>query len=167
MPRITTFLTYAERAEDAASFYVSIFPNSRIREVTRYGEGAPAPAGSVMTVTFELDGQEFVALNGGPYFRFSEGISLSVDCRDQEEVDRYWEKLSEGGETGPCGWLNDRFGVSWQVNPRILGEMLSDPDPVKAKRAMDAMLTMTKIDIAALERAYEGSGLGVRSRGGS
>ena len=156
MPSVTTFLTYAERADEAAAFYVSVFPNSRIREITRYPAGAPAPEGSVMTVTFELDGREFVALNGGPYFQFSEGISLSVDCRDQEEVDRYWEKLSEGGEKGPCGWLKDRFGVSWQVNPSILGRMLSDPDPAKAKRAMDAMLTMTKIDIAALERAYEG-----------
>jgi predicted 3-demethylubiquinone-9 3-methyltransferase (glyoxalase superfamily) len=156
MQKITTFLTYAGGAEDAARFYVSVFPNSRIRAITRYGEGAPAPAGSVMTVAFELDGQGFVALNGGPHFQFSEGISLSVSCETQDEVDRYWEKLSEGGEKGPCGWLKDQFGVSWQVNPRVLGEMLGDPDSAKAKRAMDAMLTMTKIDIAALERAYEG-----------
>src|SRR6266571_3590528 len=115
MPRITTFLAYEDQAEEAAKFYVSVFENSRIRSVTRYGEAGPGPKGSVMTVAFELDGQEFVALNGGSHFKFTDAISLSVDCKTQEEIDSYWEKLSEGGEPGPCGWLKDRFGLSWQI----------------------------------------------------
>lgn len=154
MPKITTFLTYADRAEEAANLYVSVFPNSRIRHVTRYGKAGPGPEGSVMTVTFELDGQPFVALNGGPHFTFSDGVSLSVVCQTQEEVDAYWEQLSEGGEKGPCGWLKDRFGLSWQITPAILGEMLGDPDPERAKRVMQAMLGMKKICIADLEKAY-------------
>jgi predicted 3-demethylubiquinone-9 3-methyltransferase (glyoxalase superfamily) len=156
MQRITTFLTYADRAQEAAEFYVSVFPNSRIRNVARYGAAGPGAAGSVMTVEFELDGQEFIALNGGPHFAFTDGISLSVDCKTQEEIDRYWEKLSEGGEKRVCGWLTDKFGVSWQVNPRLLGEMLGDPDPARSRRVMEAMMGMTKIEIAELERAYEG-----------
>jgi predicted 3-demethylubiquinone-9 3-methyltransferase (glyoxalase superfamily) len=156
MPRITTFLAYDDRAEEAANLYVSVFANSRIRSVTRYGDGGPGPKGGVMTVAFELDGQPFVALNGGPHFKFTEGISLSVDCQTQEEVDTYWEKLSEGGEPGPCGWLKDRFGLSWQITPGILGEMLGDSSPERSRRVMDAMLGMKKISIEGLKAAYEG-----------
>jgi predicted 3-demethylubiquinone-9 3-methyltransferase (glyoxalase superfamily) len=156
MPKITTFLTYNNQAEDAAKLYVSIFKNSRIVNVTRYGEAGPGPQGSVLTVTFELDGQEFVALNGGPHFKFTDGISLSVDCKTQEEIDAYWENLSAGGEKGPCGWLTDKFGLSWQVNPTIVGEMLGDTDRKKAKRVMEAMLKMKKIIIEDLKKAYEG-----------
>jgi predicted 3-demethylubiquinone-9 3-methyltransferase (glyoxalase superfamily) len=154
MPKITPFLWFDTQAEEAAEFYVSIFKNSKIVKTAPYGEAGPGPAGSVMTVAFELDGQPFIALNAGPQFKFSEAISFSVDCKTQGEVDEYWEKLSAGGEEGPCGWLKDRYGLSWQVNPHILGEMLSDPDPAKAKRVMGAMLKMKKIDIAALEEAY-------------
>ena len=157
MTRITPFLWYDTQAEEAAKFYASIFKNSKIGKVSRYGEAGPGPAGSAMTVQFELDGQPFIALNGGPEFRFTEAISFSIACKTQDEVDYYWEKLSEGGEEGPCGWLKDKFGLSWQVNPTVLGEMLSDPDPNKAKRAMNAMLKMKKIDIATLKRAYAGS----------
>jgi predicted 3-demethylubiquinone-9 3-methyltransferase (glyoxalase superfamily) len=156
MPTISPFLWFDHHAEQAANFYVSIFKNSRVVTVTRYGEAGPGPQGSVMTVAFELDGQPFVALNGGPRFRFSEAISFSVDCETQQEVDEYWRKLSAGGEEGPCGWLKDQFGLSWQVNPSILGKMLNDPDPVKARRVMEAMLQMKKIDIAGLQRAYDG-----------
>jgi predicted 3-demethylubiquinone-9 3-methyltransferase (glyoxalase superfamily) len=154
---ISPFLWFDNQAEDAATLYVSIFPNSRILGVSRYGDAGPGPKGTVMTVSFELDGQRFIALNGGPQFKFTEAISFSIDCETQEEVDRYWTKLTAGGgEEGPCGWLKDRFGLSWQVNPRALGELLSDPDPRKAKRAMDAMLKMKKIDIATLKRAAQG-----------
>jgi predicted 3-demethylubiquinone-9 3-methyltransferase (glyoxalase superfamily) len=156
MPKITTFLAYVDQAEEAAKHYVSIFENSRIRSVTRYGEAGPGAPGSAMIVAFELDGQEFIALNGGPHFQFTDAISLSVDCRTQEEVDYYWGKLSEGGEPGPCGWLKDRFGLSWQIVPAILGKLMSDPDPQKSKRVMDAMFQMKKIDIAGLQRAYDG-----------
>lgn len=156
MQKITTFLTYDNQAEEAAKFYVSVFNNSSIGKVTRYGPAGPGAEGSVLTITFTLDGQEFIALNGGPHFKFTDGISLSVDCKTQEEIDTYWEKLSEGGEPGPCGWLKDRFGLSWQINPAILSEMLSDPDPAKAGRVMQAMLQMSKIDIAALQQAYDG-----------
>jgi len=155
MPKITPFLWFDGQAEEAAGFYVSIFPNSRILSVTRYGEAGPGPAGSVMTVVFELDGQRFIALNGGPQFKFTEAISFSVDCGTQEEVDRYWERLSLDGEEGPCGWLTDKYGLSWQVNPALLGKMLADPDPRKSERVMGAMLKMRKIDIAALREAYE------------
>lgn len=156
MPKITTFLTYESRAEEAAALYVSVFENSKITKVTRYPAAAPGREGSVMTVQFELDGKEYVALNGGDHFTFTDGISLSVDCKSQQELDTYWEKLSAGGEQGPCGWLKDRFGVSWQINPTILSEMLSDADPVKAQRVMAAMLKMKKIVIADLEKAYAG-----------
>lgn len=154
MPRFVTFLTFNDQAEEAAKFYTSIFPNSRVTGTTRYPAGAPAPEGSVMTVSFELDGHEFVALNGGPQFSFSQGISISVQCAKQDEVDRFWARLTEGGEEVACGWLTDKFGVSWQINPAILMEMLSDPDPAKVKKAMDVMYTMKKIDAAALQRAW-------------
>lgn len=156
MPKISPFLWFDTEAEEAANFYVRVFPNSRIKAISRYGEAGPGPKGSVMTVSFELDGQEVIALNGGPQFTFNEAVSLSVDCKTQSEVDRYWTLLSEGGEEGPCGWLKDRYGLSWQINPTVLGEMLSDPDPVKSRRAMEAMLTMKKFDIAALTKAFEG-----------
>jgi predicted 3-demethylubiquinone-9 3-methyltransferase (glyoxalase superfamily) len=155
--KITTFLTYDDRAEEAMNFYTSIFDNSRILSTSRYGEAGPAPAGTFMTGTFELAGQEFMTLNGGPSFTFSQGISLFVDCETQEEVDELWEKLSEGGEKGPCGWLTDKFGVSWQIIPRALGELLNDPDAEKSERVMKAMLQMGKIEIEGLRRAYEGS----------
>jgi predicted 3-demethylubiquinone-9 3-methyltransferase (glyoxalase superfamily) len=153
MSSITPFLWFDTEAEEAAEFYTSVFPSSRILEVSRYGEGAPGPAGTVMTVSFELDGLEFVALNGGPQYSFTEAISFQVSCRDQDEVDAYWSKLSEGGEEGPCGWLKDRFGLSWQIVPTRLPELLGDPDREKAQRAMQAMLSMRKIEIAELERA--------------
>jgi predicted 3-demethylubiquinone-9 3-methyltransferase (glyoxalase superfamily) len=153
--KITTFLTYDDRAEEAVEFYTSIFDDSRIVSTTRYGAAGPGPEGSLMTATFELAGQEFMALNGGPSFGFAQGISLFVDCETQEEVDELWEKLSDGGEKGPCGWLTDRFGVSWQIIPRALGELLNDEDPEKAKRVMQAMLKMSKIEIDGLRRAYE------------
>jgi predicted 3-demethylubiquinone-9 3-methyltransferase (glyoxalase superfamily) len=156
MQRITTFLTFDDRAEEAIDFYTSIFESSRVLDSTRYGDAGPGPKGALMSATFELDGQRFMALNGGPSFRFEQGISLFVDCETQEEVDRYWEALSEGGEKGPCGWLKDKFGVSWQVVPRALGEMLSDEDPEKAQRVLNAMLQMSKIEIDDLRRAYEG-----------
>ena len=155
MPKISPFLWFDTQAEEAAHHYTSIFPNSRITSVARYGEGGPGPKGSVMTVSFELDGQQVTALNGGPQFKFSEAISLLVDCKTQEEVDRYWNKLSEGGEPGPCGWLKDRYGLSWQIVPSVLGQLLNDPDPKRAKRVVAAMMQMKKLDIAALERAHE------------
>jgi predicted 3-demethylubiquinone-9 3-methyltransferase (glyoxalase superfamily) len=154
--KITPFLWFDDRAEEAANFYVSIFKNSKIVTATRYGDAGPGPKGSVMTVVFSLDGQEFIGLNGGPHFKFTEAVSFSVDCMTQEEVDHYWDKLSAGGSQQPCGWLKDKFGLSWQVNPGVLGEMLSDPDSAKSKRVMEAMLKMKKIDIAALKRAYAG-----------
>lgn len=156
MPRITTFLTFDDQAEEAVEFYTSIFANSRIVSTNRYGDAGPGPKGSLLTATFELEGHEFIALNGGPSFTFSQGISLLVRCETQEEVDELWEKLSEGGEQGPCGWLTDKFGVSWQVVPHALGEMLSDEDPEKVGRVMQAMLQMSKIEIEPLRRAYRG-----------
>ena len=155
MQKITTFLTFNDQAEEAVKFYVSIFKNSQIVSMSRYGAGGPGPAGSVMSANFRLEGQEFVALNGGPEFTFADGISLFVYCETQEEVDELWEKLSAGGEKGPCGWLKDKYGVSWQIVPSILGQLLGDKDPRKAQNVMQAMLQMTKIDIAALKRAYE------------
>jgi predicted 3-demethylubiquinone-9 3-methyltransferase (glyoxalase superfamily) len=155
MPTITPFLWFDTQAEEAARFYIAIFKNSKITTVSRYGDAGPGPKGSVMTVEFELDGQKFIALNGGPHFKFTEAISFSVECNTQQEVDEFWEKLSRGGEEGPCGWLKDKFGLSWQVNPTILGKMLHDPDPQKAKRVMEAMLKMKKIDIDGLKQAYE------------
>ena len=154
--KITPFLWFDGNAEEAAKFYVSVFKDSKIVTTARYGDAGPGPKGSVMTVVFSLDGQEFIGLNGGPHFKFTEAVSFSVDCKTQEEVDYYWDKLSAGGQQQPCGWLKDKFGLSWQVNPGVLGEMLSDPDPAKSKRVMEAMLKMKKIDIAALERAYAG-----------
>ena len=156
MPTISPFLWFDTQAEQAANLYVSVFKNSRVLTTSRYGDAGPGPKGSVMTVTFELDGQRFIALNGGPHFKFSEAVSFSVNCQTQQEVDDYWSKLSAGGEEGPCGWLKDQYGLSWQINPTILGKMLSDPDPLKAKRVMEAMLKMKKIDIAGLQRAYDG-----------
>jgi predicted 3-demethylubiquinone-9 3-methyltransferase (glyoxalase superfamily) len=155
--KITTFLTFDGRAEEAVDFYTSIFENSRILSTTRYEAGGPGPEGQLMSATLELAGQEFMALNGGPSFKFSQGISLYVDCEDQEEVDELWEKLTDGGEPGPCGWLTDRFGVSWQIIPRALGELLADADRDKAGRVMQAMLQMSKIEIEGLRRAYEGA----------
>jgi len=155
MQKITTFLTFNNQAEEAVNLYVSIFRNSKIVSMNRYGEGGPGPKGSVMSAAFVLEGQEFTALNGGPHFTFAEGISLFVNCETQEEVDTLWEKLSEGGEKGPCGWLKDKYGVSWQIIPTVLGQMLGDKDPQKAQNVMQAMLQMTKIDIATLRRAYE------------
>jgi predicted 3-demethylubiquinone-9 3-methyltransferase (glyoxalase superfamily) len=159
MQKITPFLWFDNQAEEAAQLYTSLFKNSKITNVTRYGgEGAEVsgrPEGSVMTISFELDGQEFTALNGGPVFQFTEAISLQVSCESQEEVDRLWEKLSEGGEEGQCGWLKDKFGLSWQIIPTALGQLMSDPDPEKSKRVMQAMLKMQKIDIQGLRRAYE------------
>jgi predicted 3-demethylubiquinone-9 3-methyltransferase (glyoxalase superfamily) len=155
MPKITPFLWFDTQAEEAAKFYVSIFKNSRILEVSRYGEAGPGPKGSVMTVRFELDGQEFVGLNGGPLFKFTEAVSFFVDCKTQEEVDEYWKKLSEGGGEVQCGWLKDKYGLSWQVIPSVLGQMLSHPDPAKSKRVMEAMLQMKKIDIPSLRKAYD------------
>jgi predicted 3-demethylubiquinone-9 3-methyltransferase (glyoxalase superfamily) len=152
--KITPNLWFDTEAEEAANFYTSIFNDSRIVKVMRYGEAGPRPAGMVLTVTFQLEGQEFTALNGGPEFTFNEAISLLVNCESQEEVDELWEKLSEGGEEGPCGWLKDKFGVSWQIIPTVLDEMLQDEDAGKANRVMEAMLQMGKIDIAGLEKAY-------------
>ncbi len=157
MPKITPWLWFDTEAEDAAKLYTSIFKNSRITDVSRYGSGGPRPEGTVMTVSFELDGREFVGLNGGPEFTFDEAISFMVECASQAEVDDYWDKLTaDGGEESQCGWLKDRFGVSWQIVPTRLNELLGDPEPDRAQRAMRAMLQMRKIDIAALERAADG-----------
>ena len=153
MRKITPCLWFDTEAEEAANFYTSVFENSRILGVSRYGEAGPRPAGTVMTVNFELDGQELVALNGGPQFTFDEAISFQISCKDQDEVDRYWTTLTEGGDEGPCGWLKDRFGLSWQIVPIRLMELLDDPDPGKSQRAMECMLGMKKIDIAAVEQA--------------
>lgn len=157
MPTITPCLWFDTEGEEAASFYVSVFPNSRITEVAHYGEGGPRPAGTVMTVAFELDGEPFTALNGGPQFSFDEAISFEITCEDQGEVDHYWDALTDGGEESQCGWLKDRFGVSWQVVPKALPELLADPDAERARRVMEAMLTMKKIDVAALRSAYDGA----------
>ncbi|MCJ7784072.1 MAG: VOC family protein [Desulfobacterales bacterium] len=159
MQKITPFLWFDNQAEEAVNFYTSIFKNSKIKSVSRYGEaGAEAsgrPKGTVMTVTFELEGQEFIALNGGPHFTFSAAISFVVNCETQDEVDKLWEKLSEGGEKGQCGWLKDKYGVSWQIVPTVLGEMLQDKDPMKSEKVMEALLQMGKIDIKTLKQAYE------------
>ena len=152
--KITPFLWFDNKAEEAANFYVSIFKNSKIVNIARYGEAGPGPKGTVMVIEFQLEGQEFAALNGGPPFKFTEAISFVVNCETQEEVDEYWKKLSAGGEESRCGWLKDKFGLSWQVVPRVLNEMLQDKDPEKSQRVMKAMLQMDKIDIAALQKAY-------------
>ena len=156
MQKITPFLWFDNQAEEAMNFYLSIFKNSKIMSVSRYGDAGPGPKGSVMTATFQLDGQEFIALNGGPHFKFTEAISLFVKCQTQQEVDDFWEKLSQGGQKSQCGWLKDKFGLSWQIVPTILGELLGDSDREKSKRVMQAMLQMTKIDIEGLKRASEG-----------
>lgn len=154
MQKITPFLWFDGKAEEAMNFYTSIFKNSKVGFVSRYGEGGPGPKGTVMSATFQLDGQDFIALNGGPMFTFSPAISLYVNCVTQAEVDELWDKLSEGGEKQRCGWLKDKFGVSWQIIPTALGELMGDKDPVKSKRVMEAMLKMDKIDIAGLKQAY-------------
>ncbi|MEU3449687.1 VOC family protein [Streptomyces thermolilacinus] len=154
--KIKPFLWFDTEAEEAAAHYTAIFPDSRVVEVARYPEGSPRPAGMVMTVEFELAGQRYVALNGGPEFRFNEAVSLAVECEDQEEIDHYWSRLSEGGEEGPCGWLKDKYGLSWQVYPRELDVMMRDPDPAKARRATEAMMGMKKLDLQALRAAHQG-----------
>jgi predicted 3-demethylubiquinone-9 3-methyltransferase (glyoxalase superfamily) len=156
MRGITPFLWFEKQAEEAAKFYVSVFPNSRIKTTARYGEEGPGPKGTVMTVAFELDGQEFVALNGGPQFSFSQAVSFVVNCETQAEVDAFWEKLSAGGKQVQCGWLTDRYGVPWQIVPAALGRLLGDEDPQRSRRVMKAMLQMKKLDVAELERAYAG-----------
>ena len=158
MPTITPNLWFDTESEEAAEFYVSVFPDSKITNVTHYGDAGPREAGMVLTVDFVLDGQEYTAINGGPEFPFSEAISLLINCADQDEVDYYWAKLSEGGEEGPCGWLKDRYGLSWQVCPVGMNEMLNDPDPARGQRAMAAMLSMQKIDLAALYAAADNRG---------
>lgn len=157
MPRITPNLWFDTQSQDAAEYYCSVFPNSKVTNVTHYGEAGPRPAGLVLTVDFVLDGQEFTAINGGPEFTFNEALSLLINCADQEEVDYYWSKLSEGGEEGPCGWLKDRYGLSWQVCPAGLVELLNDPDPGRSRRAMEAMMGMGKIDLAAVQAAADGT----------
>ena len=157
LQRIRPNLWFDTQAEEAASFYCSVFDNSRIVGIARYPEGSPGPAGEVMTVEFELDGQRIVGINGGPQFTFSEAISLEIRCDTQEEVDHYWDALSEGGSEGPCGWLKDRYGLSWQVVPAGMDELFADPDPTRAQRAMQAMLQMTKLDIETLRRAADGA----------
>src|SRR5262245_9258262 len=156
MQRVTPFLWFDDDAEEAANFYTSIFKNSKIKGISRYSDAGPGPKGSVMVASFELDGQEFTALNGGPQFHFTEAISFVVHCKDQDEVDYYWTKLSEGGQEVQCGWLKDKFGLSWQIVPTILPELMQDKDPAKRERVMKAMLQMVKMDIAGLKRAAEG-----------
>ena len=155
MQKITPFLWFDGKAEEAMNFYISIFKNSKMVSVTRFGEAGPGPKGTVMTAAFQLDGQNFVALNGGPQFKFTEAMSFFVNCETQQEVDELWEKLSEGGENHRCGWLKDRYGLSWQIVPSVLGKMLQDKDAEKAKRVMQAMLQMDKIDIQRLQQPYE------------
>jgi predicted 3-demethylubiquinone-9 3-methyltransferase (glyoxalase superfamily) len=156
MPKITPNLWFDTEAEEAANYYISVFKNSRIVNIARYTEAGPRDAGTVMTVEFELDGQSFVGINGGPEFKFDEAVSFQITCETQDDVDYYWEKLTEGGEEGPCGWLKDRFGLSWQVVPTGMEELFSDPDPTRAERAMKAMFGMKKLDIAALRSAADG-----------
>ncbi len=157
MQKITPFLWFDTQAEEAARFYVSIFNNSKIGQIARYGDAGPGPKGQVMTIAFELDGIKFTALNGGPVYKFTEAISLQVDCADQAEIDRLWAQLTaDGGEPGPCGWLKDRFGLSWQIVPANMGALVGGDDPAKSQRAMQAMMQMGKLDIAALERARAG-----------
>ena len=156
MQKITPFLWFDDQAEEAMNFYVGVFKNSKVGNVTRDGDAGPGPKGSVMTASFELEGQQFTALNGGPRFKFTEAVSFVVSCETQDEVDELWERLSEGGQTQQCGWLKDKFGLSWQIVPIALMELMSDPDPNRSRRVMEAMLQMTKIDIAKLRQAYEG-----------
>lgn len=156
LQKITPFLWFDDNAEDAVRFYTSIFENSKIGKVMRYGEAGPGPAGSVMTIEFELEGQQFTALNGGPHFKFTEAVSFVVRCGSQAEVDTLWAKLTDGGEESQCGWLKDRFGLSWQITPTVLLDMVGDEDPEKASRVFAAMFKMRKIDIKTLEAAYRG-----------
>ena len=155
MQKITPFLWFDGNAEEAANFYISIFKNSKMGKISRYGDAGPGPKGSAMSVTFQLEGQEFYALNGGPQFKFTPAISFFVNCETQREVDELWEKLSAGGRTDRCGWLQDKFGLSWQIIPTVLGQLLGDKDPQRAKRAMQAMLQMTKLDIKKLQQAAD------------
>ena len=155
--KITPFLWFDGKAEEAANFYVSVFKNSKVVQLTRYGDAGPGPKGTVMSAIFQLEGQRFYALNGGPQFKFSPAISLFVDCETQQEVDELWEKLSAGGKTNRCGWLDDKFGLTWQIIPTILGRLLQDKDAAKANRVMKAMMQMDKIDIVRLQQAYEGA----------
>jgi predicted 3-demethylubiquinone-9 3-methyltransferase (glyoxalase superfamily) len=155
--KITTCLWFDTQAEEAAEFYVSVFDGSKVLNVARYGDAGPGPAGQVMTILFEIEGRTFMGLNGGPAFSFNEAVSFVIDCASQEEVDRYWAALSDGGTESQCGWLKDRYGVSWQVVPSVMGQLLGGPDPDGAQRAMQAMLGMRKLDIAALQKAYDGS----------
>lgn len=156
MQKITPFLWFDDKTEEAANFYVSIFKNSKIGSIARYGDAGPGPKGSVMTVSFQLEGQEFIALNGGPLYIFSPAISFFVDCKTQQEVDELWDKLTAGGGEVECGWLRDKYGLSWQIIPTALLELMQDKDPVKSQRVFKAMLQMTKIDIEGLQRAYRG-----------
>ena len=157
MPRITPFLWFDTEAEEAAEFYCSIFPNSKITAVSHYTEAGPRPAGMVMTVAFVLDGQEYVALNGGPEFKFNEAISLLINCADQDEVDYYWDKLGDGGQELDCGWVKDRYGLAWQVTPEGMMEVINSDDPARVQRAMQAMFSMKKLDLAALQAAADGT----------
>lgn len=154
MQKITPFLWYDDKAEEAMNFYTSVFKNSKVVKVSRYGDSGPGPKGSVMTAVFEIEGQQFIALNGGPHFKFTEAVSFVVDCESQDEIDYFWEKLSEGGAKSRCGWLKDKFGLSWQIVPKILGE-LATGEPAKSGAMMKAMMTMDKLDMAALKKAYD------------
>ena len=156
MQKITPFLWFDGKAEEATNFYVSVFKNAKVVNMRRWGRGGPSPEGSVMSTTFEVDGQEFYTLNGGPHFKFTPAISLFIKCETQQEVDELWEKLSEGGEKSRCGWLKDKFGISWQVIPTVLGDLLGDKDAAKSGRVMQAMMQMSKIDIAKLQEAHRG-----------
>ena len=156
MQRITPFLWFDHQAEEAAKFYCGIFKNSKITATSRYGDTGPGPKGSVMTCAFQLDGQEFVALNGGPVFNFTEAVSFVVNCDDQAELDAYWNKLCDGGQPVQCGWLKDKYGLSWQIVPKALSELLSAKDPERSNRVMAAVMQMTKLDIATLQKAYDG-----------
>jgi predicted 3-demethylubiquinone-9 3-methyltransferase (glyoxalase superfamily) len=155
--KITPFLWFDTQAEEAVGFYTSIFKNSKVTTIARYGEAGPGPKGSVMTVVFEIEGQQFIALNGGPHFKFTEAISFVVNCETQEEIDELWGKLSAGGQEVQCGWLKDKYGLSWQIVPTVMGKLMSDKDPARSQRVMKAMLQMKKLDIAGLEAAYQGS----------
>jgi predicted 3-demethylubiquinone-9 3-methyltransferase (glyoxalase superfamily) len=155
MQKITPFLWFNDKAEEAANFYVSLFKNSKVKEVRRYGDAGPGPKGSVMTITFQIEGQDFIALNGGPHFSFTPAVSLFVNCEKQEEVDQLWEKLAEGGRKDRCGWLQDKYGLSWQIIPEALGKLMTDPDPKKAASVMQAMLQMDKIDVKRLQEAHD------------
>ena len=155
MQKITPFLWFDTQAEEAANLYVSIFKNSKMGNIVRYGDAGPGPKGSVMSVTFQIEGQQFYALNGGPVYKFTPAISFFVDCQTQQEVDELWDKLSAGGRKDRCGWLQDKFGLSWQIIPSTLGKLLGDPDPAKSARVMQAMLQMDKIDVRRLQQAYD------------